>query len=234
MLSTLAEAAHTFWMRSRLWFAALFIGGYLSVLGGGLFCHTFGWNAASHPAMYFIVWDMFCGWSGYEARYHVLAEGVSGDFYQVLPGPWGEYVPYGNLGRRHYDVDGVNSTRMAMNVLRHTDHEPIARVFIVEETWAKKYNMPDEQWAMRWDQPKDPYHYFTPRHVMTADGQLLQTFGCFYAQNNHRAIYANPRLEKEMSRAQPFYMVDQRSDAFGLSNVLANSTAIRGGSPLGR
>lgn len=234
MLSTLTTRSRALWRRSRNWLAGLFVFAYLSVLGGGLFCHTFGWNPACHPAMYYIVWDMFCGWSGYEVRYHVLAEGISGDVYSVLPAPWGKFVPYGSLARRHYDSGGVHSTRMAMNVLRHTSHEPITRLFVVEENWSKKFNMPDDQWAMRWDQPKDPFHYFTPRHIITADGQLLQSFDCFYTQNNRRALYSNPRIVKEMSQSQPFIMARRQEDPFGLRNGLVNSRPVGGRWPLPR
>lgn len=228
MLSTIGETTRGLWIRTRFWFAALFITGYLTVLGAGLFCHTFGWKVSSHPVMYYIVWDMFCGWSAYDFRYHVVAEGASGEFYQVLPAPWGEYVPFDAIGRRHYDIDGVHATRMAMNVLKHTQHEDITRLFVVEETWAKKYNMPDRQWDMCWDTPKDPVHYFTPRHIVTAEGDLLQTFACFTTQNSNRALYANPRLAKEVQRSQPFYLVNHSINQFEQPSHLADSEAIRG------
>src|SRR5690606_4665176 len=134
------------------------------------------WNTGVHPMMYYVVWDMFCGWAAHECRYHVIAEGVSGRHYEVVPGPWGELRPFGDLGRHQYDADAVHAGRIAMNVLRHTDHEDITRILVVEENWPKKFNMPDAQWQARWDVPKDPKSYYTLRHVITAEGVLLQTY----------------------------------------------------------
>ena len=48
---------------------------YLGALAFGLFAHTFKFKNYAHPGMYFIVWDMFCGWSGYDVRNHMIAEG---------------------------------------------------------------------------------------------------------------------------------------------------------------
>lgn len=208
--------------RFRTWFAASFIGIYLSAIGAGCFCHTFNWQTGIHPTMYWFVWDMFCGWSAYEIRYHVIAEGVSGRYYNVLPGPWGECRPYGDLGRHHHDVDGTMSCRLAMNVLRQTQHEDIVRMSVIEETWSKKYNMPDEQWAMRWETPKDPKHYYTLRHIITDEGALLQSFDNFFAQQNGRDLASNPRLAAQANQSQPFYAVSVRQSPFRLSSALMN------------
>lgn len=221
------------WPRYRNRAAGVFIAGYLAVIGGGLFCHTFNWKTGVHPLMYFVVWDMFCGWSGHECRIHVIAEGVSGKHYQVLPGPWGGIKPFGDLDRHHYDAEGVFGARMAMNVLRHTSHEEITRLFVIEENWPKKFNMPDALWASSWDEPKDPKRYFTPRHVLTADGVLLQTFDNFYVRQGNMALTANPRLVAEVRRAQPYYALDVSGGGMG-TELAGQAPAIpRFGSPLG-
>ena len=31
---------------------------------------------------------------------------------------------------------------MGLNVLKHTQHEPIGRLFVIEECWQKKYSTP--------------------------------------------------------------------------------------------
>lgn len=228
------NAVRAAWVRHRHRVAGVFIAAYLTVIGGGLFCHTFNWKTGSHPLMYFVVWDMFCGWAGHECRIHVIAEGVSGRYYQALPGPWGDVKPFGDLGRQHYDADGVFGGRMAMNVLRHTSHEEITRLFIVEENWPKKFNMPDEQWAARWQEPKDPRRYFTPRHVLTADGLLLQSFESFYTRQNNMAVAANPRLMAEIGRSRPYYALDLTSDAETRTELAGQAPALpRFGSPLG-
>ncbi len=229
MISTVRAAANRVGPKCRLWVASGFITAYLGILGVGLFCHTFGWKASSHPAMYFVVWDMFCGWAAYEARFHVIAEGVSGEYYHVLPGPWDEFQPYGNLARHHYDVEGTVSGKIAMNVLRQTSHEDMTRLFIIEENWPKKFNMPDEQWNRRWDEPKNPHRYYTVRHVITPQGLVLQTYDSFYVQQHNRELLRNPRLTAEMSRSQPFYAFNLRQDG---SDSEAAATP-RFGSPLG-
>ena len=237
MAGNVPDSVGQLWPRSRGWLAGVFIATYLAALGSGLFCHTFNWNTGAHPVMYYFVWDMFCGWAGHESRYHVLAEGVSGTYYQVLPGPWGDFHPFGNLGRQHYDADGTNAGKLAMNVLRHTSHEDITRIFVVEESWPKKFNMPDAQWAARWDGPKDPKHYFTLRHVITPEGALLHTYDNFYAQQNAMEVFANPRLTAEIARSQPIFAVNSyRSGGSGLFGAQLSDQAVdppRVGSPLG-
>jgi hypothetical protein len=219
--------------RWRTWIAGGFIAAYLTAIGFGLFCHTFRWNLGLHPMMYYVVWDMFCGWAAYECRYHVIAEGVSGRHYQVLPGPWGDFRPFGDISRHHYDPDAASATRMAMNVLRHTRHEEITRLFVVEENWPKKFNMPDDQWAARWDEPKDPKRYYTLRQVVTPEGVLLQAYDNFYVQQGQQAVLANPRLAAEATRSQPFYAVNLRQ-GFGMSETFAEKNeSPRFGSPLG-
>lgn len=223
------------WRVCRVWLTGAFIASYLGALGIGLFCHTFGWNAAAHPLMYYVVWDMFCGWAAHECRFHVVAEGVSGQYYDVLPGPWGELKPFGDLGRHEYDPDAAHAGRLAMNVLRHTSHEDITRLFIIEENWPKKFNMPDEQWNLCWDEPKDPKRYYTLRHVITPEGLLLQTYNNFYVQQNSFAVMSNPRLASEVYHAQPFYAVELRRDPFGMSSAISDISGglPRVGSPLG-
>ncbi|HIK95579.1 MAG TPA: hypothetical protein EYG03_26840, partial [Planctomycetes bacterium] len=62
----------------RRWMTHAVIVVYLSWLGHGVFCHALQYRVSAHPLMYFTVWDMFCGWSGWSYRTHVVAEGESG------------------------------------------------------------------------------------------------------------------------------------------------------------
>jgi hypothetical protein len=104
--------------------------------------------------MYYFVWDMFCGWSAYDSRMHIVAEGESQTFYRLTPAPWGEFQPFGSLGREHYDSFNGHGVNIGMNVLKHTQHEPMVRLFVIEESWAKKYNLPDAVWKTRYDGSK--------------------------------------------------------------------------------
>ena len=154
----------------------------------------------------------------------------------MLPGPWGDFYPFGSLGRHHYDIDGTTSGKLAMNVLRHTSHEDITRIFVVEESWPKKFNMPDDQWAARWDMPKDPKRYYTLRHVITPEGVLLHSYDNFFAQQNAFEVLSNPRLNAEVARSQPIFAVSSYrggSGLYGAELAAPGSSAPRFGSPLG-
>ncbi|MGQ0633225.1 MAG: hypothetical protein ACT4QC_01335 [Planctomycetaceae bacterium] len=140
-----------------------FITVYLGALVYGNLCHAVGHGTGSHPLMYFIVWDMFCGWAAYDSRTHIVAQGENQKFYELAPAPWGEIRPWGSLGRHHYDGFNSHSGRIALNTLRHSAHEPIERVFVIEECWAKKFNLPDSVWKSRYDAPRDPYSYYRLR-----------------------------------------------------------------------
>ena len=111
------------------------ITGYLAVLLVGLCAHALNYKASSHPGMYFLVWDMFCGWSAYEDRTHIIGQGESGRFYELAPGPWGDYQPFGDPGRQNYDPFANHSVTLAMNTLRYSEHEPMHRIYVVQETW---------------------------------------------------------------------------------------------------
>ncbi len=188
------------------WAAGLFIGGYLSVMGLGVAAHALGFAEGSHPLMYYIVWDMFCGWSAQSYRTHVIAQGASGAWYDAGTGPWDDarpFRPYGDLKRVHYDVDATHSARMGLNVLRHTAHEPIERVLVVEECWAKKYNLPEPHWSARWHVPKDPASYYTVRHVMTADGQLTGTQPGWATEVARRSVQDRAKIRRLASRPGP-------------------------------
>ncbi len=183
----------------------LTITSYIGILLFGIFSHTFTYKTGRHPTMYYIVWDMFCGWSAYSVRTHIIGEGVSGKYYELAPGPWGEYKPYGNLGRRHYDTTGDAWLRIAMNTLDKTDHEPMLRILCIEEAWCKKYNLPDSIWDQRYEEPKDFHNYFRLRRVITPDGAIAQNYVPWLTRQRYLQINDNPRLISDMSRGRPFF-----------------------------
>lgn len=191
----------------KRWLAISFISVYLGALTIGIGAHTINVGTGSHPAMYFVVWDMFCGWSSYASRMQMIAEGESGQYYEIAPGPWGEFCPYGNIGRRHYDVNAIHSPTFALNCLKHTDHEPIHRIIVFEEAWPKKYNIPDKMWDKWYDYPKDVKKYYHLRYAFTPEGQLLDTRPAFMPYHNSLAIASNPRLKRDIKRDRQFMAV---------------------------
>src|SRR5579859_6704817 len=114
---------------------------YVAALVYGNICHLLQSGLATTPMMYFVVWDMFCGMSAFDSRVHIVAEGESGKYYDLTHPPWGDFYPYGYIGRESYDQFQSHTPAIGLNVLKHTRHEPMTRVLVIEECWAKKYNM---------------------------------------------------------------------------------------------
>lgn len=192
----------------KRWAAISFIGVYLSALIIGLAAHTLNFGSGSHPVMYYLVWDMFCGWSSYAARVHVLGEGESGKFYELAPGPWGGFKPWGEMDRSDYDIHGMHCASIAMNTLKHSKHEPISRIFVIEESWAKKYDLPPVVWNSRFEEPQQKHTYCRVLVELTGDCQMLRSYPPWLSYLNTITISANPRLEEEAQRYRPLMMVD--------------------------
>ena len=191
----------------KRWLANLAIVAYLGALGFGIFAHTVRVGATVHPAMYFVVWDMFCGWGAYSMRTHIIGEGQSGKYYEVAPGPWGEFKPFGSIGRRHYDDFNFLIPRLIENNLKHSQHEPMTRVYVVNEFWPKKYNVPPALWATRYDPPPEQYSYYYLRSICAPDGRLLTNNPTWHYAKRMESISDNPRLVAQQQRAQPFLAI---------------------------
>jgi hypothetical protein len=184
-----------------------FIVVYLGTLNFGILSHMLGFGTVSHPLMYFIVWDMFCGWVAYDSRAYVIGEGESQKLYDLSTPPWGEFHPWGYLGRQHYDALNNHSARIGFNTLRHTQHEPITRLFVIEENWAKKFNIPDKVWKTRYDEPKDIQKYHRLRGVLLSDGTVVQTHNSWIDYQSQKMLNDNPRLALQASRSRSTYLV---------------------------
>ena len=212
----------------KRWFAVTFITAYLGSLSYGILCHTLGVGVASHPVMYFLVWDMFCGWAAYQNLNHIIAEGESGTLYEASPGPWGDIYPYGSkVGRQHYDSFVNHGHALALNVLRHTDHEPITRIFVIEELYAKKYDLPDAVWKRRYSGTKDKFSYFRVRREYCGEGRLTLSHASWFDQQYMLTLIDNPRLEREARNSQSFFMVDRAATSrSGVMSALAPTTEI--------
>jgi hypothetical protein len=138
----------------------------------------------------------------------LIAEGESGTHYRLCPPPWNTFSPYGDLERDQYDAIGNAHAKIAKNTLRYTDHEPISRFFLLEETWPKKYNLPDHLWAARFDEEKDPHSYFWLKATFDSEGMVLQGNGDYITYLTNLAVTDNPRLKADSLRGKPFYAVD--------------------------
>lgn len=177
----------------RRWMATIVIVIYLSCVGHGVVCHMLQYRPNAHPLMYFTVWDMFCGWSGWSFRTHLIAEGESGQFYQLTPTPWGAFQPYSDLGREHYDAFHNHAWKIGTNCLRQTQHEPMVRMILVEETWSKKFNLPDPLWSQLHEEPREPHHYFHVNATYRPDGTLISRHSTFH--DRHRTAWLAASLQ---------------------------------------
>lgn len=192
----------------KRWLTHLAIVAYLGTLFCGVAAHAVGYKVGAHPGMYFIVWDMFCGWSSYESRNIIVGQGESGNFYQLAPPPWGEYHPYASLGRHHYDAFGNHAVDIARNTLAHTQHEPMVRLYVVEESWSKKFNLPEHLWNKRFDEPKDFHAYYHVRSIWTPEGAAIERNMAWISWQETMCVTDNPRLRMESKRGQPFYAIN--------------------------
>ncbi len=192
----------------KRWLSHLTIFAYVGTLFIGIASHALSLSPGAHPLMYFIVWDMFCGWSSYSNRIQLIGEGESGKFYELGPGPWGEYHPYGDIGRRHYDSFGNHLSALAVNCLKHTKHEPIRRIFAIEEYWAKKFNLPDHLWNKLYESPKDRHVYYHIRGVYDGEGRTLQFNQSWLTYQTVMTVANNPRLQADSRKGHPFFAIN--------------------------
>lgn len=190
--------------------AVSFIVVYLSALGWGIVSHTLHIGAYQHPAMYFVVWDMFCGWSGYSVRHDIIAEGESGTYYDLSPAPWGTFKPFGQLDRHDYDSYSAHTSRLAKVVLDNTKHEPITRIFLVEQQWSKRYNIPDYTWSSRHHGPKDKQVYYHIQKVLSPEAEVLKCNSDWQTVQTQKFILSNPKIQSLARRGRSFLQVQPK------------------------
>lgn len=190
----------------KRWFTHGFIAAYVGILLLGVASHGTQFRSNSHPLMYYIVWDMFCGWSAWEQRMHVIGEGESGTYYELAPGPWGDYHPYGDLSRQEYDPYLCHVVRLGLNTLQHTEHEPIQRMYVVEEVWAKKFNLPPDMRRRLNPVPDERRTHFQLRYVCAGDGTVRTEHPSWFEKQTKIALMSNPRLQQKADSTQPFVL----------------------------
>ncbi|MGE5195245.1 MAG: hypothetical protein ACM3U2_22350 [Deltaproteobacteria bacterium] len=200
---------------------------YVGALTYGNICHLVQEGKSSHPLMYFLVWDMFCGWTAFDSRIHIVAEAESGKFYDLTHPPYGELHPYGYIGRENYDQFQNHTPKLGLNVLKHTRHEPMTRLFVIEECWAKKYNMADAVWKARYDDAKDLHRYYRLRVTLLPDGTVVQSYSSWLQYQYAQMMMDNPRLVEQANRSRTLFVLDKAAKPG--RDVLENSGTGFGG-----
>lgn len=194
----------------RRWCVGIFITSYLTALTVGILSQTLRVGMAAHPVMYFIVWDMYCGWAAYNSKYRAVAEGVSGTCYDLEPPPWGTFKPYNTLDRFQYSTATGWMAKTAAHTVAHTQHEPIARIFVIEESWAKQFDLPEYVWKARYNIPKNKYTYSTIRVELDGTGQVVKAYNNWVDVQRQMMVGDNPRLQQIMRNTRSFWMVDEQ------------------------
>lgn len=194
----------------RRWIVCSFIAAYVSALGFGIACQTVRMGTGMHPGMYFIVWDMYCGWTAYNHGYRAVAEGVSGTFYDLNPPPWGAFRPFNTLDRLQSITSSDNQARMTRLIARNTKHEPLARMFVVEEAWAKQYDLPEYIWKAHNAIERVPFRYTKIVLTQAGDGEIVEAQIPWLDSQAQLMLADNPRLEQEIRNSRPFFMVEEQ------------------------
>ncbi len=190
-------------MRISRWASGIFIASYLLCLAGGITGHALKLKPAGTTVGYFFVWDMFCGWQAWDVRTRIIGEDASGNFYAVEE-PWGPVTPSGNVPRINHDVNNTLLSRHIKNVLDHSAHPPIDRVYVVQEIWPKQNNVPDHLWSKCFYEPRDAAVYYNLRVICDAQGNWLDSYPDWFAVQNHQAVVENPRLQRASAQSTPF------------------------------
>ncbi|MEZ6123238.1 MAG: hypothetical protein R3C49_08705 [Planctomycetaceae bacterium] len=90
-------------------------------------------------------------------------------------GTLGRVHPFGHVARIHYDNTNLLLPRHIDSVLKHTDHEQVDRVFVIEEVWPKQYNLPPSLYAHYFGRKRSP-ELLHVRAICTDNGSVITCF----------------------------------------------------------
>jgi hypothetical protein len=199
----------------KRWIVNTAICGYLAALLFGFLSVACRVEWFSVP-MYFLTFNMYAGWSGYDCRMQILGEGQSGRYYVLAPGPWGEFHPYSShLSRQCYDQEFEYGRILARPGLSHTQHEPILRMVVVEQEYPKKFNLSDAQYEAYYGKPKPQRIYSHTRMVLSPEGALLSESPTWLRYQDNLSVVDNPRLLTDATRNRPFLWSTQQAPGPG-------------------
>ena len=190
--------------RSR-WAVNSLIAGYLGALAVGLALHA--WQLPGHNTLpgYFVVWDMFCNWTGYENRVRFIGEGESGRHYDLLAADIHSPRLHGSEHRAHYDYSGRHTPLVASRVAERSRHEPLTRIFVMEESWSKQFNLPPRLYEQTHGCRPDRVVHRHLRGILAPNGHVLQTQAGWFVCQQQEAMFANPTLRGDAYRGRSLY-----------------------------
>ena len=209
LLTAASQTADAAVMSLRRLAINLGIVGYVGALGLGLALHGLNMTGKSSLPAYFVVWDMFCHWNGYESRVRYVGEGVSGQRYELQADALGPYL-HGPIARDHYDFFHQHGATLARSVADRTAHEPLTRVFLIEEHWSKQTNLSPTLYEQTHGQPWHRTVHRQVREVISIETDRVESRESWLAAQTRRAVMSNPVLKAEQNRGRPVYAVSGR------------------------
>ena len=140
----------------------------LCYLGAGtffLYCHLLG-ETRGLPWAYYWTWDMFPNYPSFSARRMALGETKSGEFVQVFPTNKIRYRRGGSGDLTRYDLPRNDATLKyaVAEALKETppaeEEDPVTYVFLVEEYWPVRFNLPDDLYQESFGEENPRRHAF--------------------------------------------------------------------------
>ena len=180
------------------------IAAYLCALATGIALHGLNLPGKASAPAYFVVWDMFCNWNGYEARVRYIGEGESGQHYDLAIDSLGPSL-HGSIARDHYDFDGRYVPKLAAVAAMRTDHEPLSRIYVVEENWSKQFNRSPTAYQRLHARPYERVVHRNVRCVVDTSGHVLEARRPWFAMQHTQAVMSNPTIAAQSRRGRPLY-----------------------------
>jgi len=97
------------------------------------------------------------------------------------------------------------------------------RILVIEESWPKKFNLPQSVWAHNYSEPKDVYKYYRVRREIDPDGTVLISQNAWIDYLASRAVAANPRLQNDIRKTGSPYILNSPLQSEQPQNVLSAS-----------
>ena len=151
------------WIRRLL--VVAFILSYLAAGVFFLYCHLLG-QTRGLPWGYFWTWDMFPNYPSFSARRLALGETEGGHFVRVFPTNKMHYRRGGSGDYTRFDLPRNDAAlRKAVEETLEAAHasaadDPVTYVFLVEEYWPVRFNLPDDLYRKAFGEENPQRHSF--------------------------------------------------------------------------
>ncbi len=120
------------------------------------------------PWAYFFTWDMYPFYRTTSSRPLAFGRTKNGTCVELLPSPLQEFRWGLDGTATRTDMDRgfryTSSTiRKVLRSSKHADHNPIVHVYVIEEYWPARFNLPDDVYSRTIDWPPRSAGQSNPR-----------------------------------------------------------------------